>query len=213
MSTNKIASLPFTAFSLSTLNDSIASFARGYSLDTVNMCRMEHVYHACGHWGRDRFLDGHPSYCSRLVGQRYLPCGDNDVRGMTNSKEPCAQCRTLYGKTVVCMPWSNLPEPPARTEEIEKVRRLRFSIALLNWQCFRMSNPRRSFKVVQYSNTTWGRKADIEGERSSINLQETLRRRIGKSDTQSTSKTEMNRDSNFDFRTPSLSDTIFVFGL
>ena len=135
-------SLTSTAFSLSALNDSITSFPRGYSLDTVTMCRMEHVYHACGHWGRDRFLDGHPSYCSRLVGERYLPCGDNDVRGMTNSKEPCAQCRTLYGKTVVCMPWSDLPEPPVRTEEIEKVRRLRFSIALLKWQFFRMSNPR-----------------------------------------------------------------------
>jgi len=133
----------FYCFQLAHINDFITSFARLFRYRnnvSYGIC-LPH----CGHWGRDRFLDGHPSHCSRLVGERYLRCGDNDVRGMTNSKEPCPQCGSLYGKTVVCMPWSTLPDPPVRAEEIEKVRRLRFSIALLNRQFFQRRGPKRNW--------------------------------------------------------------------
>ena len=56
------------------------------------MCGLEDVYHSCGHWGAQRFID-EPCIRSRTVSGHTLPCDYKETNGMANSKDLCSACK------------------------------------------------------------------------------------------------------------------------
>jgi hypothetical protein len=67
------------------------------------MCRIEHVFHACGCWGPNRFVD----ICIRSrrdsVTGIEIGCGYHETIGMANIEESCIHCIKLGPKATL---WS-----------------------------------------------------------------------------------------------------------
>ena len=74
--------------------------------NSTTMCTKEHVFHACGHWGQDRFL-GEPCVRSRIVAGRPTACIYKEIVGMANSKKLCPTCRKFAEDTTT--QWSPSP--------------------------------------------------------------------------------------------------------
>lgn len=82
----------------------------------IQMCELEDVYHSCGHWGPQRFIN-EPCIRSRTtVSGHTLPCDYKETNGMANSKDLCSSCKRASlasSNTIPEFPEPLLPPPLA----------------------------------------------------------------------------------------------------
>jgi hypothetical protein len=106
------------------------------TLDFGTMCITEHIYHSCGHWGKERFV-GEPCVRSRVVCGQHMGCSYKETVGMANTGERCLNCKKYIPISLFDpfepgfhlnhsrskSPWSTFPSGQSRHPQ-SKVRRL-----------------------------------------------------------------------------------------